>query len=145
MSAIGDLLDVNVWLAYTIDGHPLHAAALDAWGSLRRPAFCRVTQLGWLRLVCNPKVMGAAVLTPSAAWTAYAGLESGGEVCYVDEPAGLVVALEAFVRGAQAARDLWTDAYLAAFAKTAGMRVVTFDGGFRKFKGVDCLILTSGA
>ena len=39
--------------------------------------------------------------------------------------------------------NLWTDAYLAAFANCAGLRLVTFDEGFYRFKGLDVLILTT--
>ncbi len=37
--------------------------------------------------------------------------------------------------------NVWTDAYLAAFAKCAGLRLVTFDHGFSRFKALDLLIL----
>jgi predicted nucleic acid-binding protein len=56
-------LDVNVWLAFAVDGHPHHKAALKAWGELKRPTFCRITQLGLLRLLCNRQVMGNDVAT----------------------------------------------------------------------------------
>ena len=36
---------------------------------------------------------------------------------------------------------MWNDAYLAAFALAGGFQVVTFDQGFSKFAGVNCLIL----
>jgi predicted nucleic acid-binding protein len=45
------------------------------------------------------------------------------------------------VKGAKAARDFWTDAYLTAFAKSAGIRLVSFDVGFTRFKDFDSLIL----
>ena len=34
-----------------------------------------------------------------------------------------------------------TDAYLAAFALSAGLRLVTFDQGFALFPGLDLLLL----
>ena len=71
MSAIADLLDVNVWLAFAVDGHPHHKAALKAWGELKRPTFCRITQLGLLRLLCNRQVMGNDALEPEDAWAEY--------------------------------------------------------------------------
>jgi predicted nucleic acid-binding protein len=36
---------------------------------------------------------------------------------------------------------LLTDAYLAAFAESAGLRMVTFDKDFERFDGLDCLRL----
>jgi predicted nucleic acid-binding protein len=45
--------------------------------------------------------------------------------------------------------NLWLalahDAYLAAFAKCAGFRLVTFDQGFTRFPGLDTLLLTPDA
>jgi uncharacterized protein len=37
----------------------------------------------------------------------------------------------------------WTDAYLAAFAISAGLRMVTFDRDFEKFEGLSLLLLKS--
>lgn len=144
MSATADLLDVNVWLALAVEGHPQHKAALKAWSQLTRPSFCRLTQLGLLRLLCNPHVMGGAVLEPEAAWEAYEQLAHGGAVEFVDEPAGLDARLRYFAKGAKAARDFWTDAYLAAFARCAGLRLVSFDSGFARYKELAFLILQTG-
>ena len=141
MSAIADLLDVNVWLALAVEGHPQHKAALKAWSQLTRPGFCRLTQLSFLRLLCNPHVMGGAVLEPEAAWEAYEQLPHGSAVEFVDEPAGLDARLKHFANGAKAARDFWTDAYLAAFAKCAGLRLVSFDAGFTRYKDLAFLKL----
>ena len=57
------------------------------------------------------------------------------------ELAGLETHLKLLTIGAKASRHFWTDAYLAAFALTAGMRLVSFDSGFTRFKDLDCLIL----
>jgi predicted nucleic acid-binding protein len=35
----------------------------------------------------------------------------------------------------------WTDAYLAAFAVVSNCRLVAFDGGFSRFKGLEFLHL----
>jgi len=143
LSAIADLLDVNVWLAFAVEGHPQHKAALKAWGELNRPSFCRITQLSVLRLLCNRQVMGSDVLEPEDAWTEYERLLTGGMVQFMDEPAGIEAHLRPMLKGAKATRDFWTDTYLTAFAKTAGLRLVSFDTGFSRFKDLDCLILKS--
>jgi predicted nucleic acid-binding protein len=57
------------------------------------------------------------------------------------EPAGLDVCLGAFCNLGRTTPNLWTDAYLAAFAKCAGLRLVTFDQGFSRFKGLELLTL----
>jgi uncharacterized protein len=69
--------DVNVWLALTYEGHVHHIAAKRWFEPLDdevRLFFCRVTQLGLLRLLTTEAVMGGAeVLSQSAAWSAYDG------------------------------------------------------------------------
>jgi toxin-antitoxin system PIN domain toxin len=141
LPAIADLLDVNVWLAFSVEGHSHHASAMNSWDKLRRPTFCRVTQLGFLRLLCNRRVMGNLALDPESAWTISEHLLNTGAVDFHDEPAGLEMTLKLLTRGAKASRGFWTDAYLAAFAITAGMRLVSFDAGFNRFRDLDCFIL----
>ncbi len=141
LSATCDLLDVNVWLALAVQGHPQHTAARKAWSQLTRPSFCRLTQLGFLRLLCNAQVMGRAFLEAAAAWAAYEQLADGGAVEFVDEPAGLDARLKHFAKGAESARDFWTDAYLAAFARCAGLRLVSFDSGFTRHEDLAFLLL----
>ena len=141
MSAIGDLLDINVWLAFSVAGHPHHPGALAAWGNLSRPSFCRVTHLGLMRLLCNQQVMGSLAFTASAAWAAYENLLATGAVHFVEEPASLESSLKLLAEDVKVPRDFWTDSYLAAFAQSAEMRLVSFDSGFARFRNLDCLIL----
>src|SRR2546428_12479076 len=101
---MADLLDVNLWLAFTVEGHPHHKAPLKAWGDLSRPTFCRMTHLGWFRLLCNPQVMGKEVLQPQDAWEEYEKILVGGEVHFLEEPAGIQLHLKALTRGARAGR-----------------------------------------
>ncbi|MGO8701087.1 MAG: PIN domain-containing protein [Limisphaerales bacterium] len=127
MSATADLLDVNVWLALAVEGHPHHKAALKAWSQLTRPSFCRLTHLGFLRLLA-----------------AFEELGRNGAVELLPEPAGLDPRLKQIAIRAKAARDFWTDAYLAAFAYCAGLRLISFDAGFTRYKDLPCLLLDSG-
>ncbi|HEV2393265.1 MAG TPA: TA system VapC family ribonuclease toxin [Verrucomicrobiae bacterium] len=145
MNATGELFDVNVWLALAAEGHPHHAMALRAWTELERPCFCRMTHLGLMRLLCNRQIMGAQAFTPESAWAECEKLLGTGAISYLDEPSGVDAKLKALSRGATATRDFWTDAYLAAFAQCAGLRLVSFDSGFRRFKDLDCLILKAAA
>jgi toxin-antitoxin system PIN domain toxin len=143
LNAIDDLLDVNVWLAFAVSGHAQHGVAVKAWSQLTRPTFCRVTQLGLVRLLCNRQVMGNDALEPGEAWSLYEQLIESGAVYFAEEPANLETSLKPMLIGAKAARDFWTDAYLAAFATNKNMRLVSFDGGFSRFKGLNNLILSS--
>jgi predicted nucleic acid-binding protein len=60
---------------------------------------------------------------------------------FQNEPAGVEARLRELTRGFRFSPKLWQDACLAAFAVEAKLRMVTFDGGFTKFKGLDCMVL----
>ena len=67
------LADLNVWVALALAGHVHHGAA-RIWfeePQTRQIHFCRITQMGLLRLLTNRKVMGANVLAGTAAWDVY--------------------------------------------------------------------------
>jgi predicted nucleic acid-binding protein len=44
--------------------------------------------------------------------------------------------LAAFIAADAVTPGLWTDAYLAAFALSAGLRMVSFDSDFGRFAGL---------
>lgn len=85
--------------------------------------------------------MGQQVLTPAAAWEKRAEFLALPEVRLVEEPGGLDNQLAEFCQTGQTSPNFWTDAYLAAFAKSGGMRMVTFDAGFSRFPGLELLLL----
>jgi toxin-antitoxin system PIN domain toxin len=114
---------------------------LNTWENLNKPTFCRVTQLGFLRLLCNPKVMGTRTFEPEDAWDVSERLIAEEAIHFRDEPSDIETALKALTRESRASRDFWTDAYLAAFAMAANMRLVSFDSGFKRFKSLDYFIL----
>lgn len=127
------LIDINVWLALTWLGHP-SAAFAEAWiGSISetqsRLLFCRVTQLGLLRLLTNQKLMGASVLNVGEALNALGRWEGDPRVEFAGEPPGIEPALRRSLsdHANQPATRAIMDAYLAAFAQTAGATLVTFD------------------
>ena len=138
-----DLLDDNVWLALAAEAHAHHPRAQAYWEreAASRSAFCRVTELAFLRHLTNPAVMGDQMLSPSAAWGKLQEFRALPEVRFLAEPAGLDELLRDFCNLGRTSPNLWTDAYLAAFAKGARLRMVTFDQGFARFKGLELLIL----
>jgi toxin-antitoxin system PIN domain toxin len=72
------LPDVNVWIALAAEKHVHHSAA-RRWFSSRteeKLAFCRFTQVGFLRLLTNRHVMQEEVMSPGQAWAAYHILRS---------------------------------------------------------------------
>jgi toxin-antitoxin system PIN domain toxin len=135
------LPDVNVWLALAVDGHPHHAAAkswLDAHPS-DALAFCRVTEMGLLRLLTNPKVMRSDALSPAAAWRVRDAFFADDRVTFLAEPPGFDALWRRVSASRQAAPNFWTDAYLLAFSRHAGIRLATFDRHIRHHPGVDIL------
>ena len=138
-----DLLDANVWLALAAEAHTHHQQAKAYWEEQAAPttAFCRVTQMAFLRLLTNRAVMGSHTLSPSEAWAKSADFLALPEVQLLEEPPGLEEAWARFAGSGRSSPNVWTDAYLAAFASSGGMRLVSFDKGFSTFQGLDRLIL----
>jgi len=140
------LADVNLWLATLVQQHPHHRGALDWWRRQVLPnghevLFCRVTQLGLLRLLSDETVMGTSRRTPAQAWRDYERLLEQGPVGYLEEPRHVDGSLRDHTVGRDASAGLWTDAYLAAIAQEAGVPLATFDRGFRRFAGLRLYLL----
>jgi len=96
-----------------------------------RLCFCRFTQIGFLRLLTTPAVMGDEVLSQAAAWALYDDwLQEGGAV-YLEEPPSVEGAFRSFTQSGKAAPKDWADSYLAAFASVLDLQLVTFDQGFQ--------------
>ena len=131
------LVDVNVWLALSTPGHVHHRTALDWFESVEeRLFFCRVTQMGFLRLITNRRVMEISVVSTERAWAVLAALREDSRIGYVAEPGGLEESWRQQTRGHTMGHNFWTDSYLAAFAEAADLTLVTFDRGFTRRKNV---------
>lgn len=123
------LPDVNVWLALASQRH-VHSAVCGEWlGSIRSGAvgFCRVTQMGLLRLLTNSSAMGVDVLSSRESWRTYRTILADERIRWVAEPTGLEAEWQRLTTHGSSTPKLWTDAYLAAFADAAGMQLVTLD------------------
>ena len=138
-----DLPDVNVWLALLNSEHPHHPVAKAYWNKAggQRIAFCRITMLGLLRLSTNKAVMGGAPYTALQAWQAYQAVVALPEVSFLTEPQGIEPAMQKLTQPSRTGAPDWTDAYLAAFANLAGLRIVSFDKGFKQYSGLTLLAL----
>jgi uncharacterized protein len=136
------LPDVNVWLAAAARRHAHHQIA-RAWldGATDALVFCRITQMGFLRLITNPKVMGEDLLTPVLAWEAFQKYLADSRIVLLEEPADLETNWQKISTAAGFTQNMWTDAYLAAFANSGDFRLVTFDGGIARFTATDVLVL----
>jgi len=138
-----DLPDINVWLAFAVADHAHHQRARRYWYDEAgdRLAFCRVTALGLLRLLTNTTAMAGQPLTVPQAWQAYGAFRRLPEVMLAPEPDGCETWLEHWAMGSAPTARQWTDAYLASFARAGELRLVSFDGDFRFFDGLDLLRL----
>jgi len=122
--------DINVWIALTYRRH-IHYISANNWlSSVPDEAalcFCRFTQLGFLRLLTTPAVMGSQVCSQAAAWKNYDHWVRQGNATWVDEPSSVEPIFRMLSSSPQAAPKDWADSYLAAFAQGAGFQLVTFD------------------
>ena len=140
---LGDLPDVNVWIALLNPQHSLHARAKHYWeqSAAKSIGLCRVTMLGLLRLVTNKVVMGGTPYTSEQAWAAYQGIIDLPEVVFFAEPSGIDSAMRKRCADPLFRVADWTDVYLAAFAQQASLRMVTFDKGFARYADLALLTL----
>jgi toxin-antitoxin system PIN domain toxin len=137
-----DLPDVNVWLALVDENHIHHASAQRYWQhqAAASVAFCRVSMLGFLRLATHRKVLSRP-LSPAEAWHIYQQYLDEPDVRFVPETSFVEREFQVLTRLPGFSPPLWTDAYLAAFAQTAGCRIVSFDSDFQRFPSLDFLHL----
>ncbi len=110
--------------------HPHHAIAI-AWGESLDPQssfyFCRLSQLSLLRLLTNTSATGADVATQAEAWRIYDLFYENSRTFFAEEPKALESALRSRTMKGESFTKEWADAYLAAFAELAGLRLITFD------------------
>lgn len=79
------LPDVNVWVALASDRRVHHKPATVWFDSIQQTesvAFCRITEMGFLRLLTNQKVMAEDTLDPKPAWRVYDGLRADSRVVF---------------------------------------------------------------
>lgn len=137
------LPDVNVWLALTFDSHVHHPAAKKWFDAISGETclFCRTTQQGFLWLSTNPSVFGNHALTMADAGQKYDILQSDPCVSYIEEPLTLELHWRNFTSQSSHSPNVWTDAYLAAFAIASNCELVSFDKGLAQYAGTSCTIL----
>src|SRR6267154_5960107 len=105
------LLDVNIWLALAAEGHVHHQRTRE-WFLARdqkQAQFCRISQMGFLRLLTHPSAMGSGVMTPRSAWKIYEQFRTDPRVSFMDEPSGMEATWMRLMGGSSGHRT-WTDA-----------------------------------
>jgi hypothetical protein len=143
--AAGDLPDVNVWLSLSYTHHPCHKVASKYWQDVCEAGtsiwFCRTTMMGLVRLLVQPSLMGADVMSLSQAWTVYQKWMAAPGVDLLPDPPGLESAIARVLAARTLPVRMWTDLCLAATAQAAGLRLVSFDRDFGRLNLERCLIL----
>ena len=122
--------DVNVWVALAYSRHVHHPVAVrwfESLGDEDELIFCRHTQMGLLRLLTLPAVMGEEILSQREAWRIYDAFFASPLVRFLTEPRDIESSFRRFARSSIATPQDWADSYLAAFAEHASLRLVTFD------------------
>jgi toxin-antitoxin system PIN domain toxin len=120
--------DVNVWLALATPEHVHHAIAANWWNQVEGAiAFCRFSQLGFLRLVTTAAAMDNKPLTMGEAWRAYDRFFDDDRVSFVGEAPDVESLFRKKATGRTVSPKIWADAWLLATAEAAGGKLVTFD------------------
>lgn len=127
------LLDANLLIALTHASHVHHGEA-HAWleqVSKRRWATCALTQLAFVRLTSNPRVVGDTI-SPSQAMQALASMTAQAQHEYwVDAPEPLQV--PTLASAALVGHRQVTDAYLLGLATARSQCLATLDRGLLTF------------
>lgn len=134
--------DINVWLAIAAPEH-IHAPIAREWWKQENGviAFCRLTQLGFLRLMTTAAVMDGKPLSMSEAWRVHDRLYHDDRVMFVSEPPDVDRRFREKATGRTASPKTWADAWLLAVAQTAQGVLVTFDRALAD-RGAICLLAT---
>ena len=134
--------DINVWLAVALSEHAHHAAARRWWEEESgQIGFSRLTQMGFLRLMTTAAAVDGRPLSMAGAWRVHDRLYEDDRVAFVPEPAAADARFRVHACGGAASPKLWADAWLLAFAETAGGSLVTFDRALAARSG-RCVLLS---
>lgn len=119
-----------------------HRVAAKRWwttyeGSI---AFCRLSQLGLLRLLTNAAFMAGKPLNNLQALEVYDRFFEDSRVIFVSEMPDVERQFRRNSAATTASPKLWADSWLLAFAQTAGGTLVTFDRALAA-RSSQCLLL----
>lgn len=130
----GDLPDVNVLLALAWPNHQFHAVA-RRWFS-QRTGGCwytsPLTQLGFLRLSCNP-AFSTDFKQPAEAWALLHVMTQHPDHRFVEASISGCDEIFSTVIGKLQGHKQITDAYLLALAHVHQLRFLSFDRKIRAF------------
>ena len=128
------LLDINVLLALAWPAHVHHRQAQEWFARNRSAGFrtCPLTQLGFVRISCNPNFTPSA-MTPASALALLDRITAMPEHGFWpdDLTLGQAIAAEELLVGHRQV----TDAYLLALAESHGGIIATLDRGMLSAAG----------
>jgi len=134
--------DSNVWLAL-IWGRHAHSEKARSWfveAGEEQFFFCRFTQLTVLRLLTTESVLGKETKSMSEAWRLWDRVWADPRIAFLPEPDHLEKEFRARSKMSSRSPKVWADAYLLAFAASAGLKFVTFDRALQA-RGNEVLVL----
>ncbi|MEN3281340.1 MAG: uncharacterized protein V7607_2480 [Solirubrobacteraceae bacterium] len=126
------LLDVNALVALAWDSH-VHHAAMRRWFAANSSsgwATCPITESGFVRVSCNPKVLPSAIGVEAARGVLSALRAVEGHAFLVDD----VSIDDADFPRVSGHRQV-TDAHLLTLARRRATRIVTFDAALATLGG----------
>jgi len=141
------IADANVLFPLLVDRHVAHEAAQRWWEKRSDDSvgLCLLTRMGVLRLLTNRVAMNGAPTTPEVALNAWQVLAADPRSVLVDDaPSSREKFFASLVAGRQPTPNLWTNAWLAALARSLDHDLVTFDRGFKSFEGIKLSLLNIG-
>lgn len=140
------LCDSNVFLAIAVEQHAHHIVASRWFAALAEEdtaLFCRATRISFLRLLMEKITPDYRPLSNREAWSALVQLMDDDATGFAAEPEDLDPVWRQLAQRESPSPKVWMDAYLAAFAITGSLRLVTLDKDFRNHvpSGLDLLLL----
>jgi toxin-antitoxin system PIN domain toxin len=138
-----DLPDINLWIALSSPDHPHHEVADRYWREQSQDylAFNSTTMLGLVRVGSTAPMLTGKPLSLAAAWKLYQDWRGMEQVAFLVESAATGQILDRWISNGLVTTRTLTDAYLAAFALGSNCRMVTFDQDYKRFPGLDLLLL----
>jgi toxin-antitoxin system PIN domain toxin len=120
--------DINLWIALAFSEH-VHSEVAHRWWRVcgGKIAFCRISQLGFLRLCTTSAAMDSKPLTIDDAWKVYDRFNEDDRLVFVQEQAEIERLFCQKAAGMTASPKVWGDAWMLVVAQAAGGELVTLD------------------
>jgi toxin-antitoxin system PIN domain toxin len=139
------IADANVLFPLLVDRHVAHDVAQRWWEKKSDDSvgLCLLTRMAVLRLLTNRVAMNGVPVTPEVALHAWQVLATDPRSVFLDVvPLAHEKCFASLIADRQPTPSLWTDAWLAALAKSLDHEIVTFDRGFKSFATINLTLLS---